>query len=46
MFGIAYSFDWIDVKLVYRHLYFDQRVDKLIQNIRFRGPALGMTFRF
>ena len=22
--GIAYSFSWVDVKLVYRHLYFDQ----------------------
>jgi hypothetical protein len=46
MLGIAYSFDWIDVKLVYRHLYFDQGSDKLIQDMRFSGPALGATFRF
>lgn len=46
MLGIAYSFDWIDVKLVYRHLYFDQGDDKLIQDLRFSGPALGVTFRF
>ncbi|OPY86600.1 MAG: hypothetical protein A4E73_03904 [Syntrophaceae bacterium PtaU1.Bin231] len=44
--GIAYSFDSIDVKLVYRHLYFDQGDDKLIQTMRFSGPALGVTFRF
>lgn len=46
MLGIAYSFDWIDVKVVYRHLYFDQGSDKLIQDMRFSGPALGVTFRF
>jgi len=46
MLGIAYSFSSIDVKLVYRHLYFDQGSDKLIQDLRFSGPALGVTFRF
>ncbi len=46
MLGIAYSFDRIDVKLVYRHLYFDQGSDNLIQDMRFSGPALGVTFRF
>jgi len=46
MLGIAYSFSWVDVNLVYRHLYFDQGGDKLIQDMRFSGPALGATFRF
>ena len=46
MLGIAYSFSWIDVKLVYRHLYFDQGSDKLIHDLSFSGPALGVTFRF
>ena len=46
MLGIAYSFSWIDVSLVYRHLYFDQGSDKLIQDMSFSGPALGVTFRF
>jgi hypothetical protein len=46
MLGIAYSFSWIDVTLVYRHLYFDQGSDKLIQDMSFSGPALGVTFRF
>ena len=46
MLGIAYSFSWIDVKLVYRHLYFDQGSDELIHDMSFSGPALGVTFRF
>ena len=44
--GIAYSFSRIDVKLMYRHLYFDQGSDKLIQDMSFSGPALGVAFRF
>jgi hypothetical protein len=28
------------------HLYYDQKDDKLIQDMRFSGPALGVTFRF
>jgi hypothetical protein len=46
MLGIAYSWSWIDVKLIYRHLYFDQGSDGLVQNMSFSGPALGVTFRF
>jgi hypothetical protein len=46
MLGIAYSFNRVDVKLVYRHLYFDQGSDNLIQDLSFSGPALGVTFRF
>jgi len=34
------------VMLVYRDLYFDQKDDKFIQDLRFSGPALGVTFRF
>jgi hypothetical protein len=46
MLGVAYSFKWGDVSFVYRHLYYDQKDDKLIQDMRFSGPALGVTFRF
>jgi len=46
MLGIAYSFKWGDVTLAYRYLYYDQADDKLIQNMYFNGPALGVTFRF
>jgi hypothetical protein len=46
MAGIGYTFKWGDVLLAYRHLYYDQKDDKLIQEMRFSGPALGATFRF
>ena len=46
MLGIAYSFNWGEVTLAYRDLYYDQTDDKLVQNLRFDGPALGATFRF
>jgi hypothetical protein len=46
MLGVAYSFKWGAVTLAYRNLYFDQGGDKLIQDMRFNGPELGVTFRF
>ncbi len=46
MLGVAYSFRWGAVTLAYRELYYDQEDDKFIQNLRFGGPALGVTFRF
>jgi hypothetical protein len=46
MLGIAYSFTWGEVTLAYRDLYFDQKDDKLVQDLRFDGPALGATIRF
>jgi len=46
MLGVAYSFQWGEVTLAYRDLYFDQKDDKFIQDLRFNGPALGATIRF
>jgi hypothetical protein len=46
MLGIAYSFKWGGVTFAYRDLYFDQKDDKFIQDLRFSGPALGATIRF
>ncbi len=46
MLGIDYSFTWGEVRLAYRNLYYDQKDDKLLQDLRFTGPALGVTFRF
>jgi hypothetical protein len=46
MLGIAYSFKWGETTLAYRDLYYDQGNDKLLQNFRFSGPALGATIRF
>jgi hypothetical protein len=44
--GLGYAFGWGDVLLVYRHLEYDQSGGKLLQNIRFDGPALGLAFHF
>jgi opacity protein-like surface antigen len=44
--GIAYAFKWGDATLGYRHLYYDQSGDKLVQNFRFSGPSVGVSFRF
>jgi hypothetical protein len=46
MTGIGYAFRWGDVLLAYRHLYYDQKGDKLFQDFSFSGPALGVSFRF
>ena len=39
MLGIAYSYKWLGGMLAYRHLYYDQKGDKLVQDVRFSGPA-------
>jgi hypothetical protein len=44
--GRRYSFKWGDVLLTYRHLYYDQKGDKLLQKMEFSGPALGARFAF
>jgi hypothetical protein len=46
MVGVAYSWNWGDVGLVYRHLAYDMGDNKLLQNIEFSGPALGASFHF
>ena len=46
LLGIAYAFKWVELKLEYRHLYYDTAEDKLIDDIGFSGPGLGATFRF
>jgi hypothetical protein len=46
MAGIGYAFNWGDLLLAYRHLYYEQESDKLIEDMRLSGPALGAAFRF
>jgi hypothetical protein len=46
MVGVAYSWDWGDIGLVYRHLAYDMEGDKLLQDVEFSGPALGAAFHF
>lgn len=46
MAGFAYSYQWGDLMLVYRHLYFDEGGDGLMEDFSFTGPAFGARFRF
>lgn len=46
LLGIGYGFSWGDATLAYRHLAYDQGSNKLFQDFRFSGTALGVTFRF
>jgi hypothetical protein len=44
--GIGYRWSWIDLNLMYRYLYYEMEGGKLLQNLSFSGPALGVNFRF
>ena len=44
LLGIAYKLRWGEAVLAYRHLAYDQKDDKLLQDFRFGGPAIGVTF--
>ena len=46
MLGIEYTYNWISATLAYRHLSYDMDDDKTIQDMRFSGPLLGVSFRF
>ena len=44
--GIGYRFKWGGFFLAYRHLYYDEDSSKILQDLEFSGPALGVNFRF
>lgn len=44
--GVGYAYRWGDVRLDYRYLYYRQSGEQLIENLSFRGAALGVNFRF
>jgi hypothetical protein len=44
--GLGYQTGWAGVTLGYRHLYFDQGGDKLVQDFSFSGPFLAVNFTF
>lgn len=44
--GIAYAYDWGDLRVAWRHLQYEQSPDKLINDMTLSGPAFGATFRF
>ena len=44
--GIGYAFKWGDVLLAWRHLSYEQKDSKPIQELQMSGAALGVTFHF
>ncbi len=44
--GVGYRFNWGDVLLAYRHLYYDQGDSGFLKDLEFSGPALGVNFNF
>jgi hypothetical protein len=44
--GVGYAFQWGEVQLSWRELSWEQSGDKLVQSLRFSGPAVGLTWRF
>lgn len=44
--GLGYRFDWGDVRLEYRYLYYRQSGNQLLENVSFAGPGIGVNFRF
>lgn len=44
--GVGYSYKWGDLRLVYRHLSYEQSGNKLVQDLSFSGPAFGARFQF
>lgn len=44
--GLGYAFKRIDILLAYRYLYYDMDDDKLVQDMSFGGPAIGLKIKF
>ncbi len=44
--GIGYRFNWGDVQLSYRYLYYNMKSNELLQGVSFAGPGLGVNVRF
>ena len=44
--GIGYHFDWGDLLLTYRYVYYDKGDEYLIQELDMYGPKVGVVFHF
>jgi opacity protein-like surface antigen len=44
--GLGYDFSWLDISLLYRHLAYETKESKILENIRFSGPTLGINISF
>lgn len=46
MGGFAYSYNWGELMLVYRHLDYNEGSDEFLRNLTLSGPTFGARFRF
>jgi hypothetical protein len=46
LIGLGYRFRRVELHLSYRHLYYNTDFARLLDNVSFGGPALGLSFRF
>jgi hypothetical protein len=46
MAGLAYAFNWGDISATYRHLEYHVSGASLVDDLRFSGPSLGVSFKF
>ncbi len=44
--GIAYAFHWGEISATYRQLEYQTSGSSLLQDLRFSGPSLGVSFQF
>jgi hypothetical protein len=44
--GVGYAFDWGELTLTYRYLYYDQGQSKTVQDLAFHGPVFGVNLLF
>ncbi len=44
--GVGYRYNWGDVLLAYRHMYYDTGDSGMLQDLEFSGPALAVSFNF
>ncbi|NEX95119.1 hypothetical protein [Caulobacter sp. 17J65-9] len=44
--GIAYAYDWGDLRFAWRYIDYNQSADHLVNDMSLNGPAFGATFKF
>lgn len=44
--GVGYSFSWGELSLVYRHIAYEMKSGKSLQDVTLSGPQFGATFSF
>jgi hypothetical protein len=46
LLGLSYGFDWGEIFINYRYLYYDMEEGGLLEDLNFEGPGIGITGRF